>query len=253
MILTQIKAAVKTNKRIDHISFSGSGEPTLNSKIGYLIKAIKKFTTIPVAVITNGSLLFRRDVQKELLPADVVLPTFDAATQKTLNRVNRPHSALTVGRIAKGLIEFRKKFTGQIWLEIMLAKGINDSKRELKKLKQIVDKIQPDTIHLNTVVRPPVERFALPLARKQLLQVKKIFGKNCQIVAEFTKTKARSRDFDIADSILNIVSRRPVTARDIARSLGRRQNEIRKQLSQLRRKNKIKAVTHHGRRYYEPV
>ncbi len=251
-ILKQIKAAVKTKTRIDHISFSGSGEPTLNSRIGYLIKEIKKFTDIPIAVLTNGSLLFRNDVQRALLSADLVLPTFDAASRKTLDRVNRPHAALTIAEIADGLIEFRKRYRGKIWLEIMLVKGINDSVTELKKLKLIVDKIKPDKIHLNTVVRPPAERFALPLAPGKLLKIQKLFGKNCEVVAEFNRAKAQSLGSDSAERIVMIVSRRPVTARDIGHSLGLHQNEAIKYLNQLLKANKIKTVTHHGKRYYEP-
>jgi len=119
-ILEEIKEFLKTGARVDFITFSGSGEPTLNKSTGWLIREIKKFTNIPVAVLTNSTLLSRAGVRKELSAADVVVPSLDAATQRVFEKINRPHPSLKIEKIIDGMVKFRKEFKGQIWLEIML-------------------------------------------------------------------------------------------------------------------------------------
>ena len=131
-ILEEIKEFLKTGARVDFITFSGSGEPTLNKSIGWLIREIKKFTNIPVAVLTNSTLLSRAEVRKELAAVDVVVPSLDAATQRIFKKINRPHPSLRIEKIIEGLVKFRKEFKGQIWLEIMLVKGVNDCQLRLK-------------------------------------------------------------------------------------------------------------------------
>jgi len=178
-ILDELKEVLKSGIRIDYITLSGNGEPTLNSKLGEIIKGIKGISSLPVAVITNGTLLTDRNVREELLSADLVMPSLDAATQKTFQKIDRPHPSLKIENIIEGMVEFRKIYpirspakdtmagspniksgltsngaSGQIWLEIMLVEGINDNQDELNALKTAVEKIEPDKVQLNTPVRP---------------------------------------------------------------------------------------------------
>ncbi|RLC09648.1 MAG: hypothetical protein DRI24_21450 [Deltaproteobacteria bacterium] len=132
--------------RPDYITFSGSGEPTLNSSIGKIIRFIHSHDTgIPVAVLTNGTLLFDPQVRKELKPASVVMPSLDAATDKVFIKINRPHSRSSVKGMIEGLIQFRKEFKGLIWLEIFIVTGLNNTESELTALKRAIQKISPDT------------------------------------------------------------------------------------------------------------
>jgi wyosine [tRNA(Phe)-imidazoG37] synthetase (radical SAM superfamily) len=250
-VLQQIRQTLDSEQRIDYITFSGSGEPTLNSSLGTLIKKIKKITSIPVAVLTNSTLLTKKSVREALLQADLVVPSLDAATQEVFERINRPHPSLKIQNIIEGLKKFRQEFKGSIWLEILLVKGVNDSPSHIQKLKQAVNQVNPDRIQLNTVVRPPAEDFARPLSLAELQKIKKIFGKKAEIVADFDKIQLRPSSLDLKDALLAMVQRRPVTLSDMAASMGKHKNELIKYLDMLLKEDKIKLVTHKGRKYYE--
>ncbi len=252
-ILEEIKTFLKTGARVDFITFSGSGEPTLNKSIGWLIREIKNFTTIPVAVLTNSTLLSRAGVRKGLAAADVVVPSLDAATQRVFEKINRPHPSLRIEKIIDGLIKFRKEFKGQIWLEIMLVKGVNDSPAEIKKLKEAADRINPDKIQLNTVVRPPAEKTAKPLTLEEMNKIKEFFGKKAEVVASFRKKEREKAPQDIAEAILAIVRRRPVSLEDLENSLGQTREELSLEIQKLLQQKKIKQVRHLDRDYFEPV
>src|SRR4030043_1698001 len=123
-VLEEVKTfLLKGSSSIDYLSLSGSGEPTLHSKIRSIIKTIKEITTIPVAVLTNGFLLSRQKVRQDLLKADVVLPSLDAVSQDVFERINRPQQDSSIKRIIEGMVEFRKIYKGQIWIEILFCKG----------------------------------------------------------------------------------------------------------------------------------
>ncbi len=252
-ILEEIKEFLKTGARVDFITFSGSGEPTLNKSIGWLIREIKKLTNIPVAVLTNSTLLSRAKVRKELLPADVVVPSLDAATQRLLEKINRPYPSLRIEKIIEGLVKFRKEFKGQIWLEIMLVEGVNDSPAEIKKLKEAASRINPDKIQLNTVVRPPAEKTARPLTPEEMNKIKEFFGDKAEVVASFRKKEQEKAPLDIAEAILAIVRRRPVSLEDLENSLGQTREELSLEIQKLLQQKKIKQVGHLDRDYFEPV
>lgn len=250
-VLQQIKTALQKKERIDYLSFSGSGEPTLHSKLGYLMQKIKKITEIPIAVLTNGSLLFLPDVQKDLLGADVVLPTLCAVTQRSFKKIHRSHKQINLKRIIQGQIDFRKKYRGKIWLEVMLIKGINDSIDELRRLKKIINKIRPDKIQLNTVLRPPSEKYASPLTIKELQKIREYFGTNCEIIAEFTKAHKQAKLVSQQDAIFSLIKRRPVTASDIINGLGLEKRTVLRDLEELQKSRKIKVIKHAHKKYFE--
>jgi wyosine [tRNA(Phe)-imidazoG37] synthetase (radical SAM superfamily) len=251
-ILAQIKKKLSSGQRIDYITFSGSGEPTLNKILEKLIREIKKLTSIPVAVLTNSTLLSRKSVRKALMAADLVVPSLDAAGQEIFVKVNRPHPSLKLEEIIEGLQKFRQEFKGSIWLEIMLVKGMNDSPSHIRKLKEAVAKIKPDKVQLNTVIRPPAERDARPLGLKDLEKIKKILGENCEIIAGFSREAQESISENLEEAILSLIQRRPVTLADISNSLGKHKNEIIKYLNFLLEEGKIQSVSHEGLEYFEP-
>jgi len=252
-ILSQIKNVLNSGQRIDYITFSGSGEPTLNSAIGTLIREIKRITKVPVTVLTNSSLFTRNSVRKALRASDLVVPSLDAATQEIFVKINRPHPSLKIEKIIEGFKEFRREFKGSIWLEIMLAKGVNDSPSHIKKLKEVISEINPDKVQLNTVIRPPAEKFASPLNLKELERIKNILGEKCEIIAEFDKKEQRPPLENLEGAILSLIQRRPVTLTDISSSLGKHKNEIIKYLNFLLKEGKVKLVVHKGLRYYEQL
>ncbi len=251
-IISQIKETLQTEKNIDYITFSGSGEPTLNSKIGQFIREIKTFTDLPVAVLTNSSLLTETKVRDALTEADLVIPSLDAATQDIFVKVNRPHPSLRIEKIIKGLKEFRRMFKGALWLEVMLVKGINDSPSHIKELKKAIAEINPDKVQLNTVVRPPAEAFAYPLSRGELEEIQEALGEKCEIIADFPRKEQLYLDVNLERAILAMIKRRPVTLADMASSLGKHKNEIIKHLDILIKEKRIRAVLHEGLTFYEP-
>ncbi|KKN43767.1 hypothetical protein LCGC14_0699870 [marine sediment metagenome] len=186
------------------------------------------------------------------MDADLVVPSLDAATQEIFVKVNRPHSSLKLEEIIKGLRKFRQEFKGSIWLEIMLVKGVNDSPSHIRKLKEAIAKIKPEKVQLNTVIRPPAEKNARPLSLRELEKINKVFGKNCEIIAEFSGEAQKSTPENLKGAILSLIQRRPVTLADISVSLGKSKNEIIRSLDSLLAEGKIKSVSHKSLKYFEP-
>ena len=251
-VLRQVRKAVASGARIDHITFSGSGEPTLNSSLGEIIRGIKKMTPIPVVVLTNGTLLHRRDVRRDLRDADVVVPNLDAATPRLFGRVNRPDKALRLDRMLEGLAAFRREFKGEIWLEVMLVAGVNDSPAHLRKLRKIIDTVGADKVQLNTVVRPPAERTARPLSEARMKAIAKALGPTSEVAVTFPERSGKPAGGKLEKAILAMVRRRPVTASDISASLGRGPARVAEVLTSLASAGKVKRVRYGSKTYFEP-
>lgn len=250
-ILPEIEEILlKQKERIDYITFSGSGEPTLNSGIKTMINSIKKLTSIPIAIITNGTLLFQPETREELMEADLVIPSLDAVSEEVFRKVNRPHHSLRIDKIIDGLSDFSQEFKGKIWLEIMIVKGINDSPQEIKRMAEAIEKIKLDKIQLNTVVRPPAEEFAQPVNLENLKKIKRTLGEKCEVIAGFKRPNQEFYNKDIEKGILTMVKRRPVTLLDISRSLGIHQNEAIKYLNILEKEGQILTKVYREKRYY---
>jgi len=249
-ILAQVKEVLGSGRRIDVITFSGSGEPTLNRDIGRLIRAIKRMTRVPVVVLTNGTLLGRPDVRRDLAAADIVVPSLDAVPEGLFRRVNRPHSSLRSDRLIEGLVRFREGFRGRIWLEVMLVKGINDSPAHVRALKKAVGRIAPDRVHLNTVVRPPADARAKPLSPAAMDKVRRAIGPRAEVVASFRERERPPAAVDLDRAILETVGRRPVTVEDISTALGRHRDEVLKALAGLLREGEVRESPHGGRTYF---
>jgi wyosine [tRNA(Phe)-imidazoG37] synthetase (radical SAM superfamily) len=249
-ILPEIEEILKQKKKIDYITFSGSGEPTLNSGIKTMINNIKKLTSIPIAVLTNGTLLFQPEIREELMEADLVIPSLDAVSEEVFKKVNRPHYSLKIDKIIDGLSDFSQEFKGKIWLEIMIVKGTNDSPQEIKRMTEVIEKIKLDKIQLNTVVRPPTEEFAQPVNLENLKKIKRTLGEKCEIIAGFKRPNQEFYSEDIEKGILTMVKRRPVTLLDISHSLGIHQNEAIKYLNILEKEGQILTRVYREKRYY---
>lgn len=248
-VLEELGDFLSKNPHIDFITFSGSGEPTLNSELGVMIKKLKSMSSIPVAVLTNGTLLSMEDAREDLMGADVVLPSLDAASQHVFKRINRPHESLEIAKIINGLKNFRNMYKGQIWLEIMLVRGVNDNRDELLRIKESLLQIRPDKVHLNTVIRPPSEVYAEALSHEEMIAVKDILGVRCEIVAEF-KGKSEEEAEDAETSIIEMAKRRPVTAVDIANVFGVSESNAEKIALSLTISKKLEEKHYRGEKYY---
>ena len=156
-ILTELDRVIQEKLDFDVITIVGEGEPTLYLGLGKLIEGIHQRTEKPVAVITNGALLYDHDVRAELMLADIVLPTLDAWDQASLQKINRPHGSICFEMIEYGIRHFSQEYPGQLWIELMLIEGINDDDESLKKYKEHLEKIRYDRLYINTPIRPPAE------------------------------------------------------------------------------------------------
>lgn len=185
-ILSELKSWIQENadeaSRVQFITISGSGEPTLNSKIGELIKEIRKISDSSVAVITNATLLGDSAVRQALLGADLIVPSLDAVSPEIFKKINRPHKGLNLENVINGLISLRKEFRGKIWLEVMLVKGVNDNLGQIRKLKELTERINPDKIQLNSPVRTTAEDNIFPLEKKKLEKIREILGEKAEVI-----------------------------------------------------------------------
>ena len=251
-IRRELELALPTlSKKPNYITLSGSGEPTLNQNIGDIIHAIKDLTSTPLAVLTNGSLLSIEEIRRELIEADVVLPSLDAVNDVTFQCLNRPSPLLKIEEIISGLIQFRKQYRGQIWLEVVFCRGINDDRGEVEKLKGVIERIQPDRVQLNTPVRPPAEEFAYPLTTAQLEEIRKKLGDKAEIISEFAAPLGEELNSVKDTEILNLIRRRPCTTEDISKAFGLRIDEVVKHLDQLRKTGTIRYRMYDHHCYFE--
>lgn len=236
--------------RLDYLTLSGAGEPTLNSGIGEVIRRLKQLSDKPVAVLTNSSLLWRPDVQSELMAADVIVPSLDAATPKAFLSVNRP-KPIKLQAIINGLVEFRNCFKGKIWLEIFLVRLYNDDKEHLEALKKAIKLIRPDKIQLNTVTRPPSEDFAYPVLPEEMQKIAKFFGEGTEIIAEQEmEIPQESVDTDPKGRIWSLLARRPCRIPEIINSLGLDETKGAQYIADLENEKKIRYTVINKQIYY---
>ncbi|MFA7676773.1 MAG: radical SAM protein [Candidatus Omnitrophota bacterium] len=218
----ELKEILKNKKHIDYITISGSGEPTLHKNLDKIIGAIKKINQnrCQICVITNSSLLSRRQVRQELKQADLIVPSLDSAIEATFRKINRPCKDVKFEKILKGLIALRREFKGKIWLEVMLLKGINDSVKEAKAMQKAINLIKPDKVHLNLPVRPPAKKVLSP-SKKNIERFRKIIGDAATVPFNRGKNIELKRfDPNVASQILSYIARRPATAKDLASVFG---------------------------------
>lgn len=250
-VLEELRQALSVKQSIDYITFSGSGEPTLNAGLGRIIAEIKKTCSIPVAVITNGTLLYNRDVRENLREADLVVPSVDAASPRVFNRINRPHPDLRIKNILEGLEIFSREFKGALWLEVMVARGVNDTCEELERVEKILEHVRMDKVQINTVTRPPADADIEPADAETLELARDIFGDEAEIIGTFTREKTVFEEADIQQKIINLVSRHPDSARQISLGLGVAADVIESQLARLVKEKKVIEVLHEGTRFYK--
>lgn len=260
-ILAEIEEFLGRDERaraVDVYTITGSGEPTLHTGIGRIIRYLKERIGQPVVVLTNGALLGRPEVAGELAAADIVVPSLDAARPESFRRINRPTQDSDLARIVQGLVDFTAGFSGRVWLEILLARGVNDAPEDIEALKEAVARIKPDRVQLNTVARPPLESFAHPLDHDDLALIAAELSEVCGCGAEILVSRpaidqdgGRTNGAAIGPSeVLEMLKRRPSTAADICAALHLDQARTAKILTELTRTGRVEIVIHGGAEYF---
>jgi len=253
-ILTEIEKAIKLNEnKFDYITFVGSGEPTLYKDLKDLIIRAKELSEKPICVITNGSLLYEKEVQNALISSDVVLPSLDAGDETSFIKINRPHPSISFDNLIQGFIDFRKIFEGKFWIEVMLMKGINDTKEELLKIKEKLDLIKPDRIDINVPIRPPVEKWVKIPDKNIIALLNAIFGDYTNIFFPEEGTfKIYSSNFE--KEVLSILKRHPMRQNQIIEtfsSSGFSKDVVISNLKKLKSENKIEEISYNKQIFWK--
>jgi len=252
-ILQEVKEALAGHRpgAIDWVTLVGSGETTLHAGIGWLVRQIKALTRIPVAVITNGSLLYLPEVRRDLHDTDTVLSSFDAGNARLYRQINRPRPELTFELLLQGMIEFRREYPGQLWIEVMLMKGVNDSEAALLEIAGALDSIQPDQVHISVPSRPPAEpNVGLPdEGGIRLAEV--ILGSRARTVGSSGGTFDLSGYDNVSDAVLAIIGRHPMTEQDLRNALERwSPGQVEEALSRLSAGGEAQVVERFGERFW---
>jgi wyosine [tRNA(Phe)-imidazoG37] synthetase (radical SAM superfamily) len=247
-VLKQLK--LRLSSRPDYITLGGSGEPTLQNRIGEVIARIKSLTDTPVAVLTNGSLLWQKEVRDQIMSADLILPSLDAGDRETCVAVNRPHVDLNFDTMVQGLIDLRQEFSGAYWLEMLLVDGVNSHPSALDQLTACIDRIVPDRVQLNTVVRPPAEPGVAGLSQSRLAELASRFGPRAKVIADFTDVFNHPDMVTGLRDVLSLLERRPCSMEDIAHGLGMHRDEILKYINRLTSQGQIQVKHSKGRTYF---
>jgi wyosine [tRNA(Phe)-imidazoG37] synthetase (radical SAM superfamily) len=237
---------------LDYITMAGSGEPTLNLGFREIINAVKNLTKTPVALLTNGSLFYLPEVRNEVAGVDVILPSLDAGREETFERLNRPHSGLSLDLVISGLKALRREFAGQIWLEILLLKGLNDRREELTAIKSLLRELSPDKIQLNTAVRPVADKSARALTQEEMEAVAEFLGAGAEVVAaaqRMSPERLAVKDRDLID----MLARRPMTAGDLAQALGFPLAQVRERLGRLAKSGLVRRDVHQDQDFYRSL
>ena len=202
---------LQRDRQIDWVTFVGSGETMLSSDIGKMIRGLKQMTSIPVAVITNGSFLGDAIVAEELSSADAVLPTLDAGSKELFWRINRPLPEFSYDRHIEGLKAFRSSYHGNFWLEVMLIKGLNDDEHAINQLTDVIAEISPDEVHLLVPTRPPAEDWVRPADDGALLYAASVMGRVCKVLIPSEPTQELGAfEGNLPEALKEIVRRHPL-------------------------------------------
>ncbi|MEE4311358.1 MAG: radical SAM protein [candidate division KSB1 bacterium] len=243
-VIDEIGRYLADGPDLDYITFSGFGEPTLHSGIGEIVGFIRdKYKDYNTALITNSTMFPEPGVIEEVLPIDVIMPSLDAATDTIFKKINRPAGSLHIGTIIESLIALRDRYTGEIWLEIFIISGLNDTEEEIAALGNAVRRIRPDRVQINTLDRPGTEAWVAAPVREDLEHiVKRLDYPGTEIIAKF-KDRSDSRPYrgDIEAAIIELIKRRPCTLNDLSSSLGLNTLEINKYVAALLSDKKIKS------------
>ncbi len=249
-VLAEIKAKLEAGLKTDYITLGGSGEPTLNSRLGDLIDGIRRLTDTPVAILTNGTLFYRDDVRAECAKADVVAPSLDAGDAAVFQAVNRPNPDITIEKLVAGLEQFRKEFRGEIWLEVFLITGMNTDAEQIEKIKRLIQRIQPDKVHLNTAVRPVAEPDVRAVPREVLDRIARQIGGVCEVIGEAPAGLRDRHETRGEADVISVLKRRPCTMEDICAGLGMTRHEAAKHVGHLQGLGMLCSVQQGGITYF---
>jgi len=249
-IILDLERWMRLDGQADFLTFAGSGEPTLQARLADIMALAHEQSDIPIALLTNGALLWTEEGRAAALQADVLMPSLDAATPEVFERINRPCAGLTLDRVVEGLVETVSDFRGQTWLEVMLVRGVNDDEAELEAIAEAAARIGPEQIQVNTVVRPVPGGGAERIGDEELQRVCELLGPKASVIPSAWEHGAPAGSERSTDEVLALVSYRPCTLQDIAHGLDMHPNEALKYVVQLLDQESIRPIERDGQTFY---
>ena len=248
-VLDELGEWLKRDGKADHITLSGSGEPTLHSRFGEVVRFVRKNSPIKPVLLTNGSLFHLPEVRRAALQAHIVKVSLSAWDQASYGWVNRPHPDLDFKQLIEGQMAFRDEFKGQMWIEVFLVPGMNSIPSDVAKIAALADLLKPNRVHLNTAVRPPAEDFVAPLSKERLISLCHLFGPTAEVIAG-CEAKGGVEVEANEEKIISMLQRRPCTAEDVAAAFGLHLNEVSKYLGMLTKEGRISSKRTSRALYY---
>jgi len=264
-VLKDLETALRgiAPESIDYVTFSGTGEPTLNLELGEMIVQIRKLTgEIPIAVLTNASLVNRKDVRTNLTKADLIVAKLDAPNQKLFETINRPAEGLKLDTIIEGLKLLRREASCRLALQIMFLESdvgvrYNTESNCVEALIESVDAIKPDEVEVNTPTRPPSEPSVRAVPPEKIEEIADRFERMLSGVKVISRTRptlpkqVRKKPEALGVEILDLITRRPCTLEDIMKATGAKEGEIDNCLRRLMELGSIGSIRFAGRTYYK--
>lgn len=249
-VVDEVRQVIATGQPLDYSTFSGTGEPTLNVELGRMIAGIKAMTDIPVAVITNSTLLHLDEVRADLMQADLVIPSVNAVRAQVFARLSRPLPGFDFATMLGGIETFSRVYRGRLWIEVMLVRGINDGPDELQELARFLDRLACEKIQINTVTRPPAESDCTAVNAQTLNRARKMFGPRAEIIGSFSREATALTGSDPCERILALVRSHPCTLEQICGACGLERAQAEAALQELSRRRAIEKTEHGAQIFY---
>jgi wyosine [tRNA(Phe)-imidazoG37] synthetase (radical SAM superfamily) len=248
-VMAELAAWLKTGVPADFITLAGSGEPTLHAEFGEVLRSLKRMTSIRTALLTNGTLLDDPAVRADAALADVVKVSLSAWDQGSLVRVNQPAGGIGFDRLFAGMQAFRNAYAGDLWVEVFVVPGVNDTADAMRRIAVLVNLLEPALIHLNSLARPPADSSVRPMDTGRLAEYAAMFGPKAVAirgsVLEPCRCQAPSRE-----PLLAVLRRRPCTAGDVAVALGCSESAAASELKRLALDGSVEVQEVSGLLYY---
>jgi len=249
-VIDELDKVLSGRPELDYVTFAGSGEPTLSLSIGRVISHLKEnYPDYRIAVLTNGSLLHHPEVRRDLLDADLIIPTLSSTSQDIFTSIHRPVPGMVISDVIEGISALRREFSHQIWLEVFLVPQLNTTRKELSSLRDAIYSIKPDRIQLNTLDRPGTESWVQTPDSEEIGSIAKFLsegGLPVDIIGIENTCQSPFDSDNLSVRIEETLSRRPCTADDITQMTGLHPNEVMKKLGLMIKQGKIEVK--HGER-----
>jgi wyosine [tRNA(Phe)-imidazoG37] synthetase (radical SAM superfamily) len=254
-VINELRAYLTGRPKLDFITFGGSGEPTLNTKISEIAQYLKKeFPEYKRALLTNGTLFYLPEVCDAAMSFDCVLPSLDAVSRDVFNAINRPAPTLSLDKAIEGLVAFSEQYSGMLWVEIFIVPGINDAPEELGRFKETLNRISPARVQLNSLDRPgTLKNIPVPAVEHLAKIAKFFFPLPVEIISRTPHAFSGIIDAAGEESLLAALSRRPLTIEEIAVFAGMTINQSFDMAARLTAEKKIFLRQVNGRAFYCPT